>query len=130
MDYKIRIVCYLYNFSLIGLLILYLFPGSLIGYFLYGDLGKQPDMILNPIGTSINHALAFFYLTTIGLISHINQTSFNKILIFLVTLSLFLELLHIIIPKRSFEVPDLLGNILGVLLSLILFKLFIFRRLK
>ena len=92
MDNKIRIVHYLYNFSLIGLLILYLFPGSLIGYFLYGDLGKQPDMIPNPIGTSINHAIAFFYLTIIGLISHINQTSFNKILIFLVTLSLILEL--------------------------------------
>ena len=92
MDYKIRIVRYLYNFSLTGLLILYLFPGSLIGYFLYGDLGKQPDMIPNPIGTSINHALAFFYLTTIGLISYLNQTSFNKILIFLITLSLFLEL--------------------------------------
>ena len=60
MDYKIRIARYLYNFSLTGLLILYLFPGSLIGYFLYGDLGKQPDMIPNPIGTSINHALAFF----------------------------------------------------------------------
>ena len=53
MDYKIRIVRYLYNFSLTGLLILYLFPGSLIGYFLYGDLGKQPDIIPNPIGTSI-----------------------------------------------------------------------------
>ena len=89
MDYKIRIVRYLYNFSLIGLLILYLFPGSLIGYFLYGDLGKQPDMIPNPIGTSINHVLAFFYLTTIGLISYLNQSSFKKILIFLVTLSLF-----------------------------------------
>ena len=66
MDNKIRIVRYLYHLSLVGLLILYLFPGSLIGYFLYGDLGKQPDMIPNPMGTSINHALAFFYLTIIG----------------------------------------------------------------
>ena len=113
MDYKIRIVRYLYNFSLTGLLILYLFPGSLIGYFLYGDLGKQSDMIPTPIGTSINHALAFFYLTTIGLISHINQTSFNKILIFLVTLSLFLELSHLFIPNRSFESLDLFANLLG-----------------
>ena len=49
MDYKIRIVRYLYYFSLIGLLILYLFPGSLIGYFFYGDFERQPDMIPNPI---------------------------------------------------------------------------------
>ena len=128
MDYKIRIVRYLYNFSLTGLLILYLFPGSLIGYFLYGDLGKQPDMILNPIGTSINHALAFFYLTTIGLISHINQNSFNKILIFLVTLSLFLELSHLFIPNRSFESLDLFANLLGTFLAIVI--IFLYKKFK
>ena len=128
MDYKIRIVRYLYNFSLIGLLILYLFPGSLIGYFLYGDLGKQPDMIPNPIGTSINHALAFFYLTTIGLISYLNQTSFNKILIFLVTLSLFLELSHLFIPNRSFESLDLFANLLGTFLAIVI--IFLYKKFK
>ena len=78
MDYKIRIIRYLYYFSLLGLLILYLFPGSLIGYFLYGDLGRQPDLIPNPLGSSINHALAFLYLTILGLISYLNETSFTK----------------------------------------------------
>ena len=58
----LKMIKYLYYFSLIVLLILYLFPGSLIGYLLYGDFGKQPDLIPNPIGTSINHALAFLYL--------------------------------------------------------------------
>ena len=128
MDYKIRIVRYLYNFSLTGLLILYLFPGSLIGYFLYGDLGKQPDMIPNPIGTSINHVLAFFYLTTIGLISYLNQTSFNKILIFLVTLSLFLELSHLFIPNRSFESLDLFANLLGTFLAIVI--IFLYKKFK
>ena len=128
MDYKIRIVRYLYNFSLTGLLILYLFPGSLIGYFLYGDLGKQPDMIPNPIGTSINHALAFFYLTTIGLISYLNQTRFNKILIFLVTLSLFLELSHLFIPNRSFESLDLFANLLGTFLAIVI--IFLYKKFK
>ena len=128
MDYKIRIVRYLYNFSMTGLLILYLFPGSLIGYFLYGDLGKQPDMIPNPIGTSINHALAFFYLTTIGLISYLNQTSFNKILIFLITLSLFLELSHLFIPNRSFETLDLFANLLGTFLGIVI--IFLYKKFK
>ena len=128
MDYKIRIVRYLYNFSLTGLLILYLFPGSLIGYFLYGDLGKQPDVIPNPIGTSINHALAFFYLTIIGLISHVSQTSFNKILIFLVTLSLFLELSHLFIPNRSFESLDLFANLLGTFLAIVI--IFLYKKFK
>ena len=128
MDYKVRIVRYLYNFSLIGLLILYLFPGSLIGYFLYGDLGKQPDMIPNPIGTSINHALAFFYLTTIGLISYLNQTNFYKILIFLITLSLFLELSHLFIPNRSYESLDLFANLLGTFLAIVI--IFLYKKLK
>ena len=103
MDYKIRIVRYLYYFSFIGLLILYLFPGSLIGYFLYGDLGRQPDFIPNPLGTSINHALAFFYLTLIGLISHMRDKIFNQNLIFLVAASVFLELSPLLIPNRSFQ---------------------------
>ena len=128
MDYKIRIVRYLYYLSLASLLFLYLFPGSLIGYFLYGDLAKQPDMIPNPMGTSINHALAFFYLTTIGLISYLNQISFNKILIFLVILSLFLELSHLFIPNRSFESLDLFANLLGTFLAIVI--IFLYKKLK
>ena len=128
MDNKIRIVRYLYHLSLVGLLILYLFPGSLIGYFLYGDLGKQPDMIPNPMGTSINHALAFFYLTIIGLISYLNQTGFKKILIFLIMLSLFLELSHLIIPNRSFQSLDLFANLLGTLLSIVI--IFLYKKFK
>ena len=113
MDYKISIVRYLYYFSILGLLILYLFPGSLIGFFFYGDFSRQPDMIPNPLGTSINHALAFFYLTILGLISFFNQKNFTKILIFLISLSLFLELSHLVVPNRSFQSLDLFANLLG-----------------
>ena len=79
----LKLIKYLYYFSLIALLILYLFPGSLIGYLFYGDYGKQPDLIPNPIGTSINHTLAFFYLSILNLISHIRDKSFNQNVIFL-----------------------------------------------
>ena len=110
---------YLYYFSLIALFILYLFPGSLIGYFLYGDLGKQPDLIPNPIGTSINHALAFLYLSTLGLISFLKDKSFNQTSIFLISLSIILELSHYFIPNRSFEFLDLFGNLIGTLIAMI-----------
>jgi len=128
MDYKIRIVCYLYYFSLTGLLILYLFPGSLIGYFLYEDLGRQPDLISNPLGTSINHALAFFYLSILGLISYMRETSFNQTIIFLLALSIVLELSHLIIPNRSFQSLDLFANLLGTLLAIVI--IFFYKRLK
>ncbi len=128
MDYKIRIVRYLYYFSLVGLLILYLFPGSLIGYFLYKDLSRQPDLISNPMGTSINHAIAFFYLSTLGLISYMRGSSFNQTVIFLLILSIVLELSHLIIPNRSFESLDLFGNLLGTLLAIVI--MFFYKRLK
>ena len=128
MDYKIRIVRYLYYFSLTGLLILYLFPGSLIGYFLYGDFSQQPDIIPNPMGTSINHALAFFYLSILGLMSYMRGAGFNQTLIFLIVLSLILELSHLIIPNRSFQSLDLFANLLGTLLAIVI--IFFYKRLK
>jgi len=128
MDYKIRIVRYLYYFSLTGLLILYLFPGSLIGYFLYGDFSRQPDFIPNPLGTSINHALAFFYLSILGLISYMSGSGFKQTLIFLIILSPILELSHLVIPNRSFQSLDLLANLLGTLLAIVI--IFFYKRLK
>lgn len=120
----LKLIKYLYYLSLIALFILYLFPGSLIGYLFYGDFGKQPDLIPNPIGTSINHALAFFYLSILGLISCIRDKSFNQTLIFLIFLSIILELSHYFIPNRSFELLDLFGNLLGALLAIIIIMFF------
>ena len=128
MDYKIRIVRYLYFFSFVSLLILYLFPGSLIGYLFYGDFSRQPDIIPNPLGTSINHTLAFFYLSILGLISYMRGTSFKQTLIFLVVVSLVLELSHLIIPNRSFQYLDLFANLLGTLLAIVI--IFLYKRLK
>ena len=128
MDYKIRIVRYLYYFSLLGLLIMYLFPGSLIGYFFYGDFKKELDFIPNPLGTSINHSFAFFYLTILGLMSYLNDKIFSKNLIFLITLSLFLELSHLIIPSRSFQYSDLFANLLGTLMAIVI--IFLYKKFK
>ena len=128
MDYKIRIVRYLYYFSFIVVLILYLFPGSLIGYFFYGDFSQQPDIIRNPMGTSINHAFAFFYLSILGLLSYIKGPGFNQTLIFLIALSLLLELSHLIVPNRSFQSLDLFANLLGTLLGIVI--IFFYKRLK
>ena len=114
----LKMIKYLYYFSLIALFALYLFPGSLIGYLLYGDFGKQPDFIPNPIGTSINHALAFFYLSVIGLVSCLRDKSFYKIIIFLTFVSIVLELSHYFVPNRSFQFLDLIANLLGVILAI------------
>ena len=115
---------YLFYFSLIILLIVYLFPGSLIGYFLYGNFGKQPDFISNPIGTSINHLVFFFYLGVLGFIFQINQKKIVNSFSFLFLISIILELLHYFIPNRAFELNDLYANSLGVMLAFLMFKFF------
>ena len=112
----LKLLEYIYYFSLVILLILYLFPGSLIGYILYGNLEQQPNLIPNPIGTSINHLIFFSYITTLALIVRskaINIFTDYKIILLI---SFILEILHFIIPNRAFEFYDLIANILGVLI--------------
>jgi len=111
-----RIIRFIFYISITLILILYLFPGSIIGYFLYKDLSIQPNIIANPIGTSINHLICFFYLSTMGLFSFFKDAQFKKVFIFLFLLAGILEILHSIVPKRSFELVDLIANIVGVLL--------------
>ena len=122
-DIIFKFIKYLYYFSLAILLILYLFPGSLIGHFFYGDLGKQPNIISNPFGTSINHLFYFSYLTTLGFIYSQIEKKFINDLLFILSLSIILELLHFFIPNRAFELYDLIANIVGVLLIFCLTKL-------
>ena len=117
MNNKNRTIRFLYYLSVLVLLVLYLFPGSLIGYFLYDDLGRQPNLISNPAGTSINHFAYFIYLSIIGLLGHLKDDNFKKVLIFLLFSSIILEILHLIIPNRSFQYLDLIANFVGVLLG-------------
>ena len=91
-----KAIKYTYYLTLIALLFLYLFPGSLIGFFLYGDLGKQPKLISNPFGNSINHLIFFFYLSILGFITQIQHKN-NFSFTFLFCVSIIFELLHLII---------------------------------
>ena len=118
-----KVLKYTYYLSLTVLLILYLFPGSLIGFLLYGDLGKQPNLISNPIGTSINHLIFFFYL---GVLSFIIHTKHKKIIYsfpFLFCASILFELSHLIIPNRAFEMNDLFANNIGVVSAFFIFNM-------
>ena len=116
-----------FYFVNIVLIIFYLYPGSIFGCFLYSDCYTQPQ-ITRDFFVSSNHVYVFFIFSFLGYLSF--SKKLKKIIYYLILLSIVLEILHIVIPNRGFEVADLLGNLLGVVLSLILFKLFIFRRLK
>ncbi len=120
----LKLTLYVYYCSLIALSILYLFPGSLIGYLLYGDFGKQPNLIPNPLGTSINHALAFFYISILSLLTYKKKENLKKTIIFLVSLSIILEISHFFIPNRSFQSLDLFANLVGSLIGVFIVILF------
>ena len=106
------------------LVILYLFPGSILGWFLYNDHLIQPQITRDFIISS-NHVYAFALLTSLGIFSFHNTKKINFLSIYLFLLSIFLELFHIIIPNRGFEMSDLFGNIVGVILVILIYKIVI-----
>ena len=102
-------------------LALYIFPGSILGFLLYGNYNQQPQITPDFIVSS-NHVYAFIILSIFGFINYYKT---NKLLIisYLFSISIFLEVLHIVIPNRSFQFSDLFGNILGVLLTFFIMNL-------
>ena len=117
---KYKFFFYLCNFILI---ILYLFPGSILGWFLYNDLGLQPQITPNLI-ISTNHVYAFLILSFVGFFTYKKIEQLKFLNIYLISLSIILEILHYFIPKRSFEFPDLFGNLVGVIIVIIIFYFF------
>ena len=110
--------------SNIILIIFYLYPGSILGCFLYNDCYIQPQITQDFIISS-NHFYAFIVLTSIGVLSFHNTKKINLLSVYLFLLSIFLELFHIIIPNRGFEMSDLFGNIVGVIFVILIYKVVI-----
>tara|TARA_B100000965_G_C19405789_1_gene675336 strand:- start:401 stop:784 length:384 start_codon:yes stop_codon:yes gene_type:complete len=109
------ILKYLYYLSLIFLILVYLVPGNLFGYFLYGDLSIQPNLFSDPNGRSYDHFIYFTFLSIIGFLTYFEYNSIKRVFRFLISISFMLEVLHLIIPNRTFEFSDIIANILGVL---------------
>ena len=119
---KYKFIFYLSNFIL---LVLYLFPGSLLGCYLYNDCQLQPQLTKDFL-VSTNHLYAFSLLSVIGLFTYNNSNKLNLLNIYLVLLSIILEISHLFIPERGFELSDLFGNLLGV--SIVLTINFFYRK--
>jgi hypothetical protein len=117
-----KFIFYLSNFIL---LVLYLFPGSLLGCFLYNDCLLQPQLT-KVFLVSTNHLYAFGLLSIIGLFTYKNSNKLKFLILYLILISIILEILHIFIPARSFELSDLFGNLLGV--SIVLTINFFYRK--
>ena len=122
MEYVNKFLIPLFYIINLVLIIFYLYPGSILGCFLYDDCSTQPQITKDFIISS-NHFYAFIILSTIGIYNYRDKKKIKFLIIYLFLLSIILELFHIVIPNRGFEWGDLFGNILGVMLVIIIYKI-------
>ena len=118
---KYKIIFYSAN---IVLIFLYLFPGSLIGCFLYNDCKIQPQITRDLPFISTNHVFAFVLMSLIAWLTYFRSSNINWVFYYLFFLSIILEVFHLLIPERGFELADVIGNLLGVFIILITYKIF------
>ena len=108
---KFKIFFFVINLLLI---VLYLFPGSLLGCIFFGNCKVQPQITSDFIISS-NHFYAFGLVTILGYLTFLNSEKLKLVLYYLLVISVLLEVFHIVIPERSFQWSDLFGNLLGVI---------------
>ena len=113
--------------SNVVLFIFYLYPGSILGCLIYNDCKFQPQLTRDFLVSS-NHVYVFFIISILGLIAF--KHKLKNIFIYLICISIVLEILHLIIPERGFELGDLFGNIIGVFISFLVFKIIYKGRLQ
>ena len=123
----VSIAKYLFHISNIFLIVFYLYPGSICGCFIYNDCATQPQLT-SDFMVSSNHVYVFIIISLLGFIAYSKKSAFIRIITYLFFISIFLELLHLVIPERGFEIKDLAGNIVGVAISLIIFLIFKLRK--
>ena len=110
-----KIIFYTLNILLI---ILYLYPGSLLGWIIYGNKSIQPQITPDFIISS-NHFYVFMLVSIIGFLTFPNFKKNLFLITYLIFLSVTLEIFHLAIPERSFQWSDLFGNLLGVIVVIL-----------
>ena len=118
----------IFHISVLFLIIISLYPGSLFGYLFYGDWRQQPNVIPNPFGTTINHFIYYVYVSLLGFFLYLRENNFKKLVYGLFFLSVILESFQFIIPNRSFQLTDLIANILGVIVAYSIIKIYLLFR--
>ena len=126
-----------FYFSLLLLVIASLFPGSLAGLLVFNDIGRPPNLVDNPIyqvlpidyyniSAIINHFAFFFFTSILGFSIYSRKYNFQKLVYVLFSLSIFLEVIQVVIPNRVFEIYDVSANFAGVLFAYLIIKIYKF----
>ena len=113
---KFKLIFYLLNLILISF---YLLPPSIINIFFYNDLYFY-SQINAEFKVSANHIYVFIIFSLVGFLTYVKLNHLIFLSIYLISISVILELTHLLIPYRGFELADLFGNIIGILIGLII----------
>ena len=117
MDRTISYLKKLFHILTLLLIILSLYPGSILGFLLYGDFRLQPQFTKDFLYISSQHLYVYFLISVLGFFSYLRDRKFKLVVIYLFFLSIILEVVHLVIGERAFQIADLTGNILGVLIA-------------
>ena len=111
-----KVIFYTINILLI---ILYLYPGSLLGQIIYDNKSIQPQITPDFVISS-NHFYVFMLISIIGFLTFSNSKKNISLITYLIFLSITLEIFHLVIPERFFQWSDLFVNLLGVIIVILL----------
>ena len=114
--FKNKLIFYFLN---IFIFLEYLYPGSLIGCIIFNNCKIQPQLTPNFIISS-NHFYSFIILSIVGFLTFKKDHQQLFLIIYLIFISIILEVIQYFIPGRSFEYPDLFGNLTGVIVVLVI----------
>ena len=117
MDRTISYLKKLFHIFTLLLIILSLYPGNIIGFLIYGNIRYEPQFTKDFLYISSNHLYVYFLISVLGFCSYLRDRKFKLIVIYLFFLSIILEVAHLVIVERAFQIADLTGNILGVLIA-------------
>ena len=120
MDKAVSYLRILFHILILILIILSLYPGSIIGLLIYGDARLQLQITKDFLYISSQHLYVYLFVSALGFFFYLRDEKFNLVVIYLFFLSIILEVAHLIISERSFQIEDLTGNILGVLIAYII----------
>ena len=128
MDKAVSYLRILFHILIFILIIISLYPGNILGFLLYGDSRLQPQLTKDFLYISSNHLYVYFLISVLGFFSYLRDRKFKLVVIYLFFLSIILEVAHLVISERSFQIEDLTGNILGVLIAYIIVLIYKFWR--
>ena len=126
MDKTVSYLRILFHVLILILIILSLYPGSILGLLIYGDVRLQPQITKDFLYISSQHLYIYLLVSALGFFSYLRDEKFNLVVIYLFFLSVILEVAHLVISERSFQIEDLIGNILGVLIVYIIVLIYNF----